>query len=117
MLRDYLCQIHPPCSNQLLLRREPARVYRLLHEIEDLRVQCGAVRHFSIRRQQLIPPPVRPGLVEIKFKRDSMDFSLLEGAMASKSYGKIADICDDLMLHASISQNFFLNSSLFVVSL
>ncbi|KAJ8615459.1 hypothetical protein MRB53_034831 [Persea americana] len=30
-----------------------------------------------------------------------MDFSLLEGAMASKSYGKIADICDDLMLHAT----------------
>ncbi|RWR97068.1 COP9 signalosome complex subunit 8 isoform X1 [Cinnamomum micranthum f. kanehirae] len=45
-----------------------------------------------------------------------MDFSLLEGAMASKSYEKIADICDDLMLQASSSQNFFINSSLFATS-
>ncbi|XP_052193351.1 COP9 signalosome complex subunit 8 [Diospyros lotus] len=30
-----------------------------------------------------------------------MDFSILRGAMASKSYEKIADICDDLMLQAA----------------
>ncbi|KAK9279345.1 hypothetical protein L1049_013024 [Liquidambar formosana] len=30
-----------------------------------------------------------------------MDFSLLTDAMASKSYGKIADICNDLMLQVS----------------
>lgn len=32
---------------------------------------------------------------------DTMDFSVVKDAMASKSYDKIADICDELMLQAA----------------
>lgn len=38
-----------------------------------------------------------------------MDFGRLTEALASKSYDKIADICDDLMLQATIFSLFFVN--------
>lgn len=37
-----------------------------------------------------------------------MDFARLTEALASKSYEKIADICDDLMLQATNFLNFSL---------